>query len=220
MDAGLAPEVPNLEIADWDGSLALIEELTTQEHPYKTLVIDVIDGLEKLANEHVCQSSFGGDWSEKGFMGFHRGFKVAASGPWRSFLAALDKLRAAKLMGIILLAHTGTGSFQNPTGPDYNRYAPDMYKDAWQLTYGWADIVLFANREPVVQKERGQPKGKASGALPRTLYTEWSPFADAKNRHNLPDEIDMGNSGAEAWHNFTEALKAARQGGKDGQSNG
>jgi hypothetical protein len=211
IDGGLVKETPNLEVATWAETLGVIDELTTTEHAYRTLVLDTIDGFERLCNQHVCDTDFGGDWGEKGFMSFHRGFKVAASGPWRGLLASLDKLREAKRMGIILLAHTGISNFQNPAGPDFNRYSPDMYKDAWQLTFGWCDICLFGHREIFVEKEKGDRKPKGAGGERRVFYTEWSAFADAKNRHNLPAEVDMGNSGQEAWDNFIGAIAQGKK---------
>jgi hypothetical protein len=219
IDSGLVGEVPNLEVFDWDNAIAIIEELTSTNHAYKTLVIDTLDGMEKLANAHVCELDFKGDWGEKGFMSFQRGYKVTASGPWRGFLAALDKLREVKRMGIILLAHTGVGNFQNPSGPDFNRYTPDIYKDAWALAFGWADIVLFGQREVAVSKDdKTDRKAKGHGGDARVIYTEWSAFADAKNRHNLPPEIEMGTSGKEAWQNFIKAIAAGKNGnGKDGE---
>ena len=51
--------------------------------------------------------------------------------------------------------------------------------------------------------------GKSNGE--RIILTEWSPAADAKNRHNLPDEIPMGCSAKEAWTNFIDAVKSGKQ---------
>lgn len=219
IDAGLLPEVPNVEIDTWENQLAMVEELTTSEHQYRSLVVDTIDGIEKLAQSYVCAADFGGDWGEKGFSGFQRGYKMTASGPWRGLLAALDKLREVKRMGIILLAHTTVANFQNPTGPDFNRYTPDMHKESWSLTYAWADMVLFADREIVVSKEKTDRKAKGHGGTARIIQTEYAAVADAKNRHNLPPEIDMGNSGKEAWDNLVAAIKQGRN-GKVGESNG
>jgi len=207
----LLPEIPSLEIPTWDELLGVVDQLTTMDHVYRNLVIDTADGMEKICNQYVCDTDFNGDWSEKGFIGFQRGYKVAAAGPWRSFLAALDKLRETKRMGMILLAHTGIGNFQNPMGPDYNRFTPDMYKDAWQLTFGWTDIVLFGQREVTVSKEKGDRKAKGYGGDARIILTEYSAAADAKNRHNLPPEIPMGDSPAEAWKNFIDAIAAGRR---------
>jgi len=220
IDSGLVAPVPNLEIHDWVSLQGIIEELTETEHANKTLVLDTLDGFEKLCNQHVCDTDFHGDWGEKGFMGFQRGYKVVASGPWRGFLSALDRLRETKRMGIICLAHTGIGNFQNPEGPDYNRWLPDMYKDSWQLTNGWADMVLFAQPIVEVVKEKGDRRSKGVGGDSRVIVTEWRASADAKNRHNLPAEIDMGTSGKEAWANFIQAISDGRKSAEGSESNG
>jgi len=209
IDSGILSDTPNLEVPSWSGLLDVIEELIATEVPHKTLVIDTIDGMEKLANQFVCDTNYSGDWSEKGFMSYQCGFRGVAAGPWRGFLASLDRLREARQMGILLLAHTGVGNHRNPNGSDYSRFMPDMYKDAWQLTYGWADIVLFGNRDIIVEKDK-----KAKGGAIRTCYSEYDAAWDAKNRHNLPPEIDMGESGKEAWDNFMVALAAGRNGKK------
>ncbi len=215
IDAGVLPPIPNIEVQCWEDVLSVVEDLTTKEHPYKTLVVDTLDGLEQVGNRHVCATDYGGDWSERGFMGYMRGYRSMAAGPWRALLAALDKMRELKHMRPILLAHTGVSTFKSPEG-DYDRWIPHMYKDTWELTFGWADIVLFGQREVYVTKERPKDrKGKAEGGEHRVFYTEWRASADAKNRHNLPAEIEMGSSGKEAWQNFTKAIMTSRENGKE-----
>ncbi len=219
IDAGVLPPVPNIEVQHWEDVLSVIEDLTVKEHPYKSFVIDTIDGLEQLGNRHVCATDYGGDWSERGFMGYMRGYRSMAAGPWRALLAALDKMREVKRVRPILLAHTGVSTFKSPEG-DYDRWIPHMYKDAWELTFGWSDIVLFGQRTIVVTKERSRDKGKAAGVDKRFFSTAWTATADAKNRHNLPAEIDMGTSGKEAWNNFTTAIMSSHKNGKEASSNG
>jgi hypothetical protein len=220
-DAGLVAGIPNIEVNDWSELLDLINQLIESDHDYKTVVLDTIDGFEKLANQYVCNADFNGDWGEKGFMGYQRGYKVVASGQWRMLLAALDKLRTVRGVRPICLAHTGVGNIKNPEGPDYDRWLPDMYKDAWQLTSAWADIVLFAQPVVEVVKEKGSRNNKGRSSGHRVLVTEWQASADAKNRHNLSPEIDMGQTGAEAWANFVEDVKNSRNNAAEGNgSNG
>lgn len=217
IDNNQLPEVSNLELSDWSNVIPMIEELATTQHDYKTLVLDTIDGFEKMCNQHVCMTAFQNDWGEKGFMGYRRGSNFVASGPWRELLMAIDTLREAKRMGVIMLAHTTQGTFNNPTGSDYSRYVPDMYKDVWQLTFGWADIVLFGYPVIVATKDRGDKKAKGKGGDIRVMATEWDASADAKHRHGLPAEIEMGNSGKEAWDNFIAALRTGKDGGNHAQ---
>ena len=212
IDAGLLPEVPSLEIGTWPDLLGIIDELTTAETSRKNLVLDAIDGFEKLCNRHVRDTDYKGDGSEYGFEGYQRGYKTVANGPWQELLSALDRLRETRRMGIILLAHTGVGNFANPNGADFNRYTPAMAKYSWELTFAWADMVLFGQREIVTVKEKGDRKPKGRGGSARIISTEYDAIADAKNRHNLPPEIDMGNSPVEAWANIQAAIAAGKNG--------
>ena len=215
MDSGQLPnDIPNLEVPDWQSYIGLIEDLTTKEHQRKTLVIDVVNGMEKLANEFTRERDYGGD--ENTFMAYQAGYRTVAMGVWKESLVALDKLRREKQMMILMLAHTGAAKVPNPQGLDYQKWAPAFDgRWAWESTFAWADIVLFADFDIAVVKEKGESKAKGRGGNRRFFRTNWEPGFDAKNRHGFPDEIEMGNSGKEAWDNFSAALN-----GKAVESNG
>lgn len=213
IDAGQLPETPHFpEIQDWQSTLAAIEALRTGEHDRKTVVLDTLNGFERLCYEYVCETHFGGDWSEKGFTGYMRGYEVALP-EWRAFLAELDRLRNERRMSILCLAHTKVKTFKNPEGPDYDRYTVDMHEKAWGLTHKWLDMVLFATFyvEVVTAKGDENKKGKGKGGQQRIAYTERHASYDAKNRHGLPETIDLGGSGSEAWANFLAAVRTGRE---------
>lgn len=213
IDAGRLSETPHMpEITDWAELLSAIEWLTTSDHDYKTLVIDTLNGLERMCHEFVCDREFKGNWSEHGFAGFQRGYDVALA-DWRLLLIALDRLRVEKRMGVIALCHTKVVTFKNPEGTDYDRYAPDMHHKTWSMTHKWADDVLFAMYyTEVVKGNEKDRKGKGQGGQLRVMYTTRHAAYDAKNRHGLPEEIEMGDGGQEAWTNFTNAIKEAKGG--------
>lgn len=217
MDAGLVNETPNLELSEFPNLLAVIGELTVSDCEFKTLVIDTLDGFEKTANHLVRLRDYNGDSSERGFEGFSRGYKGMANSLWPQLLQALDKLRTEKRVTIICLAHTIINNFPNPYGADYNRYQPAMAKWSWSLTSNWADMVLFAHRPIDTMKEKGSTKEKGKGGACRIIQTEYDAVADAKNRHNLPPEISMGNSAAEAMANFRKALADGRKTTKEAE---
>ena len=214
IDAGQLKATPHFpEIQTWEQLLSVLETLTNEDHQYRTLVIDTLNGAERLCHEFVCQRDFGNDWGERGFAGYQRGFEVSLA-EWRRFLAMLDTLRAQRNMSILTLCHTRITPFSNPEGADYDRYSPDMHRKTWGLCHKWADCVLFLNYETFVNEQDSKKKGKASSTQSRVLYTERHAAYDAGNRLGLPPEIDMGSSGAEAWQNFINSLKAARNGDK------
>lgn len=212
IDAGQLDAVAHTaELSQWSQVLGLVDQLTVDDHPYKTLVIDSAGPVERLCHEAVCAKHFNGDWTDKGFMGYMRGYEVSLA-DWLDLLQRLDKLRVERHVRPILIAHTAVKTFKNPEGPDFDRYTVDLHAKTWGLTHKWADMVLFANYFTVVDESGSRAKGK--GGTERILYTQRSAAWDAKNRHGLPEEIDMGDSGAEAWGNFVKAIADGRNNGK------
>lgn len=218
IDSGqLPPNVPHQEVSHFQQVLWIIEDLTTQQTSRKTLVIDTINGVEKLANLHIDQTVYDGTMSasKNGFLSFQSGYQTVATGPWKELLSKLDELRRKRSMQIILLAHTGVKNHKNPGGEDFNRWFPAFDgRPAWELTFAWSDIVLFADYDVVVASEgEGKlAKKKGRGGDRRFFHANWSAAYDAKNRYGMPDEIDMGVSAAEAWANFQAAMSAGKAG--------
>ncbi len=200
----------------WDELLEDVTWLLQKKHDHTTLVIDTLNGAERLCYDHVIKENYGGKAGDDGFLSYQQGYTVAL-GPWRRLLKGLDMLRTERNMLIICLCHTAKRTFKNPEGPDYDRYEPAFEgAKAWGQTLKDADIVLFMSFHTEVRKEgaakpgRATPKGKASGGQSRVIYTEHSATYDAKNRHGLPIEIDADGGGSQAWDNFATALTEAR----------
>jgi len=201
------PTLPPVE--SWTDMLSMMDSLATGEHDYKALVVDTLGCAERLCHEHVCVTQLGGDWGERGFCGFQRGYEISLP-EWRNLLNAFDRLRDQRKMRIILLGHTKISPYKNPIGNDYDRFVCDIHHKTWSLTHRWADAVLFANYFVIVEDKKGS-RSKASGGQERNIYTEHDASYDAKNRFGLPAEIPMGESGKEAWNNFVAALTETRK---------
>lgn len=215
-DSGLVPaDVPVLPpAASWSNTLDILDSLRTGEHQFKALAIDAMGGFERLCHEEVCRREYNGEWGDNGFGSYSKGYDTSLA-DWRLFINALDALRDERSMSILLLGHAKVSTFKNPSGPDFDRYNVDVHSKTWALTHKWADIVLFANYELNFSgKEQTKQKAKAKGGKVRMLYTEHEAAFDAKNRHSLPAEIEMGNSGSEAWSNFVNAMKTGRNQGE------
>lgn len=193
------------EAETWTEALSMIQALLTDDQPFQTLCLDTLNGLERLCHEHVCQTSYDGDWGEKGFLGFQRGYDTALN-EWRKLLNLLDRLREQRGIGTFALCHTQVKTQANPLGPDFDRYVPNMHKKTWDLTHGWADLCLFGRFEVEVLAEKSKGKGKGKGGGTRVLYTTYTACWDAKNRHGLPDEILMGQDPSESWQLLLQAL--------------
>jgi len=218
IQSGQVPPTASLpELTSWQDLLAALAMLKSQDHPYKTLVMDTANGFERLMHEYIAERDFGGDWGERGFTGYMRGYEVALP-EWRMFLNSLDDLRRDKGMTVFFLMHSSIKTFKNPSGADFDRYVPELHPKTWNLTKGWLDCILFGNLEISVhasqKKDQGDPtkKGKAADLSPRILCANSdNPTYDAKNRLGLPDEIECGDSAKEAWTNLANAIIAGRK---------
>jgi len=186
---------------NWLELMTNLEALRSEDHSYKAIAIDTATCAEVLCHEEVTASQYGGSWEQ--FMAYHRGYEIALA-EWSYLLDKLDALRDEKKMSIIILGHTKVAPFKNPEGEDYDRFQPDLHKKTAAALTRWADAVLFANYYTEVED------GKGKGGKSRVLQTQWCPAFEAKNRLGLPEVIDMGNSGQEAWTNLKTAIKEAR----------
>ena len=168
----------------WMEVLECIAALLKNQHDYKTLVLDSADWGQHLAVDHVIKTEFDGD--SKKFDAYGSGYK-ALMREWRRLLAGLDALNKKQGMEIILLLHATIRTFNNPLGDNYDIYKASLVDSPstsiWGLTKEWADLVLFMNKEVIVNKDsKTATKGKATLKQTRYIYTQPSAAYDAKVR--------------------------------------
>lgn len=205
LGAGLVPSVDAADIETWSDLLGVLDEMIAGPGAHKTLVLDAMGGFERLCHETVCTRDFGGDWGEKGFGSFQKGYDVAVN-DWLQLLSRLDRLRAAKGTIVLLLSHCKVSTFKNPAGPDYDRYISDLHHKTWGVTAKWADAVLFGNFFQVVEEKKGR-RAKGIGGTDRVIYTERRDAWDAKNRYGMAEQIDLSGDPAESWDTLWRAIR-------------
>lgn len=206
LQSGLVPEVSRAVSGSWPDTLATLDEVAASGKQHATIVLDALNGFERQAQEHVCATVFDGDWGERGFAAYAKGYELTA-GEWVKLLARLDAIRA-KGTTIILLAHCKIRPFKNPEGPDYDRYASNLHEKVWDMTKQWADLVGFGNFYTTVESDKGtkQRKGKAVGGDTRVLYTVRSAAYDAKNRFGMDAMIQMPDDYTKMWETIKNAM--------------
>ncbi len=182
----------------WADALEAVDTLTTQEHPYRTLAIDTLDWLEPLCWAEVCRAGSKPDIES---FGYGKGY-AAALDLWRTLLARLDRLRAARGMHVVLLGHSWIKGWKNPEGDDYDRYELKLHSRTSGLIKEWCDAVLFAQYETYAVEKDGRTRGLSTGA--RVLHTVHRAAWDAKNRYDLPPAIPL------SWADFAAGVAAHR----------
>lgn len=181
----------------WQEVLDAVRLLTEEQHEYQTLVVDTLDWLEPMLWAHICKRDKKEDIEA---YGYGKGY-AAALDEWRIFLAALERMRKAKPLHIVLLAHSWIKPFKNPEGDDFDRYEMKLHPKAAGLIKEWSDCVLFANFETFASKDKNaRVRGVSTGA--RLIHTERRAAFDAKNRYGLPETLPL------SWPDFETAVAA------------
>lgn len=186
--------------------MSALSELYTEQHPYRTIVVDSLDWLERLIWAEVCRKRRIESIED---VGYGKGYVFALT-QWREFLEGLSALRGDKNMTVVLIAHARIERFENPETDTYDRYVPRLHKLASAVIQEWCDEVLFATyKVHTKQVDEGfnRKRTHGLGTGERVIRTTERPAHVAKNRLQLPDEFPLG------WNNYTQFLNP-ENGGK------
>lgn len=161
-----------------------------ENKPCKTLVIDTADWAEKLCSAYVVATRGQGSIKSIEEFGYGKGYTFLEE----EFVKMLHKLQELVDAGInvVITAHAIMRKFEQPDEMGaYDRWELKLHnKRVAPLIKEWADMILFANYKTLVVKDSKTGKSKGQGGH-RVMYTTHSPVWDAKNRHDLPEEIEF-----------------------------
>lgn len=208
-NAGLVPDRDYTSIDTWEELLSQVDALIAEPGTHQWLVLDALNGFERLCHEYVCRTVFNDDWSEKGFLSFGKGPDVSVA-EWLKLIQKLDALRMRRNVGILFLSHSLVKTFKNPLDVDYDRYQADCHQKTWAVTAKWADAVLFGTFQQAIKKEKGE-RAKGIGGFSRVLHNNPNDAYIAKNRYGLPDELPMPDDHSWMWATLEEAIKKGQK---------
>ncbi len=174
----------------FEQAIAALSELYSEKHPFRTVILDSLDWLERLIWADVCKKRMVESIED---IGYAKGYAFALT-QWREFLDGLTALRNERGMTVILIAHAKIERFENPETESYDRYVPRLHKLASAVVQEWCDEVLFATYKvytKVTDEGFNRKKAKGCGTGERIVRTVERPAHVAKNRLNLPDELPL-----------------------------
>ena len=179
-----------------------VDSLLNNDHKYATLVIDSIDHLEAIMWAHLCEKN---KWENitAGKAGYNVGY-IAAANEWRVLLKRLETLRQTKNMAIILIAHNQQKKINDAEYGQLDKHDLKLQQRSSDIIAESVDCVFFAKHKITLRKEDkgfGQTRNKGIDTGERVLVTTGGPHYTAKNRYNLPAEIEL------SWSAFMAALK-------------
>jgi hypothetical protein len=194
--------VPADKIRNLEEFRAILSELATTNHSYKTVAIDSAEALEGLISDAVCAEGQV-DSIEQFDGGYGKGY-VRSRELMREIFGDLRKLQAKDITTIIV-AHTQVKTHTDPAANQtYDRVIMRCNDKMAALIRDLADNVFFATYKVFTTKDGNKTRAFGDGA--RVMYTQWRPGYDAKNRLDLPHELDLSyDAFAEACQQHPEA---------------
>jgi len=178
------------KIDDFRQLMEAFRALYTEEHEFKTVVVDSVSELQKLIFSEVCKR---GD--EKGNaknniedFGYGKGY-VYALRVWQEFLDAINALRNHKDMCVVLIAHSTVARFDDPETVSYDRYEIDLNAKSVGVIEREMDAILLLKQPVTVKTENAgfnKERARADGGGVVLIHTQGRPAYTAKNRYGMP----------------------------------
>ena len=169
----------------WEELNAIVKEVAADPDVCKTLVLDTADWAEALCVNYVCQKYKQNSIES---FGYGKGYTILGE-EFGRLLSSLDAVIASG-KHVVITAHAKMRKFEQPDEQGaYDRWEMKLSKQVAPLIKEWSDMVLFLNYKTFVVTTETNAK-KAQGGK-RVIYTSHHPCWDAKNRHGLPEEMDL-----------------------------
>lgn len=169
----------------WDALVSLVEEVSQNPGICGSLVLDTADWAEQVCIKDLCAR-----YKKSGIeeFGYGKGYTYVSE-EFSKLLTTCDKVISAG-MNVIITAHAKMRKFEQPDEMGaYDRWEMKLTRQVAPLLKEWSDMLLFCNYKTfVVTPDEG--KNKVQGGK-RVIYTSHHPCWDAKNRHGLPNEMNM-----------------------------
>lgn len=177
--------VRRIRIQDWEGLVATVKEILANPEVCQTLVLDTADWAESYCIDYICAKYR--QASIESF-GYGKGYTYVQE-EFGELLKLLSKLTEVGINPVII-AHGKPRKFELPDEQGaFDRYETKLTRQVAPLIKEWCDMLLFCNYKTFVVTTENKSK-KAQGGK-RVMYTTHNPCWDAKNRFNLPDELDL-----------------------------
>lgn len=169
----------------FDELISVVNEVAADPNICKTLILDTADWAEQMCIAGVCAK-----YKKAGIedFGYGKGYTYLSE-EYTRLLNAFDSVIAAGIH-VVITAHAKMRKFEQPDEMGaYDRWEMKLSKQVAPLLKEWCDLLLFCNYKTFVVTAQNETKKVQGGK--RVMYTSHHPCWDAKNRHGLPEEIEL-----------------------------
>lgn len=199
------PRLPKVE--KWQQLKDQLKAIRDDKHTFKTLVIDTADTLEKVAQTDVILTGKNKELSmAHAHGGFGKAYEVQAKMFNEILTEYLIPIRDKRNMNVVILAHSEKKKHECPiTNTSYDSFSVAMHKTHRPAYENWVSAILFISYD-LLKQTRSDGKEVVEGLDgKRVIYTEERPAHTAKNRFELPYEMEFDKD--TAWEEFSKLVK-------------
>jgi hypothetical protein len=171
--------------ASWEELISLIKEVAATPDVCRTLVIDTADWAEQMCIDYICAK-----YKQPGIesFGYGKGYTYLSE-EFARLLAACDEVILSG-KNVVITAHAKMRKQELPDEQGaFDRWELKLSKQTAPLLKEWPDALLFLNFKTLVVATESNTH-KAQGGK-RVMFTSHHPCWDAKNRHGLPEEMEL-----------------------------
>ena len=164
--------------------------LYTEDHDFRTVVIDSVTELERLVFAETCArgDDKGNAKANIEDFGYGKGY-VYAKRVWQEVLDGINALRRDRGITSILIAHSSVERFDDPETVSYDRYEIDLHKHSVGAIEREMDCIFLLKSPVTVKKEEqgfNKERAIAEGQSTVLIHTVGRPAFVAKNRYSMP----------------------------------
>ena len=181
--------LPLLSGADdlWEQLQALI----TEEHSYKTLVIDSVTALERMFIQYVIDSDPKKPKSINQAMGGYGAGLSAVATMHQRVRKAAGILNERKGMHVVFIAHAETETVELPDQDAYTRYSLRLSKKSVAPYVDDTDVVGFIRLRTFTMGDGERKKAISDGT--RELVCHATASNVPKNRYSIVEPLEVSN---------------------------
>jgi len=166
--------------------LDAIHTLATENHRFKTVVLDSITQLNTIIEHEIIAADGKAKSINQAAGGYGAGYSAAAE-RHRQIREALGELSVAKNMHVVFIAHSDVETIDLPDQDPYQRYTIRMHKKSVAHYSDNVDLVAYVKLKTFVRGDSERKKAISTGERIITCY----PTANhiSKNRFGITEDI-------------------------------
>lgn len=182
--------------------------LVTEEHDYKTVVIDSVTQLETLFGEHVVESDPKNPKSLAQANGGYGAGYTAVSALHGRVRKAAKILNERKNMHVVFIAHSDVSTIELPDADPYSRYDLRLHKKSMPHYVDNSDLVAYLKLETFTTGDGDRKKAISSGNRIAVCYTAAAQIS--KNRYGITEDLQV-EQGKNPFKPFIKSLTTGEE---------